>query len=101
MSNYVLSFRGQSDRQADADEVAAWGTWFQQLGGTVADFGHRVGRVSALGSGAAGNGAGQDVLTGYVVISADDLDAAVAVAEGCPGLRSGGRVEVGETVPMS
>jgi hypothetical protein len=96
MSNYVLSFRGRSDRTPSADEESAWGQWFQEISSTIVDFGHRVGRVSALG-----NSTREDVLAGYVVINADDLDAAVAVAKGCPGLQSGGLVEVGETVDMA
>jgi len=40
-----------------------------------------------------------DQLSGYVVIDADTLDAAASIAQGCPGLTMGGRVEVGETVP--
>ena len=101
MSNYVLTFRGRADRTPDADEEAAWGQWFQELGSTVCDFGHRVGRVSALGSSGRETGTGRDVLTGYVVITANDLEAAVAVAKGCPGLAHGGGVEVGETVDVS
>jgi hypothetical protein len=96
MSNYILSFRSQSDRKPSAEEEAAWGQWFQEISGTIADFGHRVGRVSPLGS-----TTGDNVLSGYVVINADDLDAATAVAKGCPGLQNGGGVEVGETVDMA
>ncbi len=101
MSNYVLSFRNQPDRAVDASLEAAWGAWFQQIGASVVDFGSRVDRVSALGS--CGNGMADDqaVLSGYVVISADDLEAAVTVAKGCPGLQHGGGVEVGETVAAS
>jgi hypothetical protein len=100
MSNYVLSFRGAPDRTVSAGEEAAWGQWFQEIGGSVADFGHRVGRVSSLGSGGTDRSS-QSVLTGYVVITAEDLETAVAVAKGCPGLQHGGSVEVGETVDMS
>ncbi len=99
MSTFVLSFRGRSDRTASAEEEAAWGQWFQEIGGSVADFGHRVGRVTALGS-AASSGTGSDVLTGYVLVNADDLEGAVALAKGCPGLQHDGGVEVGETIPM-
>ena len=60
----------------------------------VADFGNRVGRAQMLGD---RSGPGS-ALSGYVVITAEDFDAAVALAQGCPGLRSGGQVEVGETV---
>jgi hypothetical protein len=96
MSTFVLSFRGRSDRTASPDEEAAWGQWFQEIGGSVADFGHRVGRVTALGS----TGTGSEVLTGYVLVNADDLEGAVALAKGCPGLQHEGGVEVGETIPM-
>jgi hypothetical protein len=96
MSSYVLAFRSPEDRVVDADEEAAWGQWFQQIGASVVDFGHRVGRVRTLGPGTDGR-----VLAGYVVVGADTLDAAVALAQGCPGLRHGASVEVGATVEMS
>jgi len=32
---------------------------------------------------------------GYLVVTADDLDAALAVANGCPSLGLGGGIEVG------
>jgi hypothetical protein len=96
MGNYVLSFRGKTDRKVGADEEAAWGQWFQEIGSSVVDFGHRVGRVSALG--ADRNPA--DSLTGYVVVSASDLEDAVGLAKGCPGLTHGGGVEVGEAIDM-
>jgi hypothetical protein len=36
-------------------------------------------------------------VTGYSIIEADSLDAAVELVKGCPILQSGGSVEVGET----
>ncbi len=101
MSNYVLSFRSQPDRPADATEEEAWGTWFQQIAGSIVDFGSRVGRVSALGSCGTDPGTDHAVLSGYIVVTADDLESAVTVAKGCPGLQHGGGVEVGETVAAS
>ena len=94
MSNFVISFRSRPDNRADAAEEAEWGKWFGEIGSQLADTGHRVGRVSALGS---SEGLG-DALSGYVVVSAEDFDAAVEIARGCPGLRHGRGVEVGETV---
>jgi hypothetical protein len=99
MSSYVLSFRGRSDRKISAEEEAAWGKWFQEIGSTVVDFGHRVGRVRVVGDGAVQDD-GQEVVRGYIVITAEDLEAAAATAKGCPGLQHGGRVEVGEAVEM-
>ena len=97
MSKYVMAFRGQADRTTSDDNEAAWGKWFQEIGVHVVDFGNRVGQVRAVGDGT-GTGAERDVLTGYVIITANNLDAAVTVAQGCPGLGSGGAVEVGEII---
>jgi hypothetical protein len=94
MAIYVLSFRTQPERGAAPDEEAQWGQWFQEIGASIVDFGNRVGRVSALG---AGRGV-DDRLGGYIVVTADDFEGAVALAKGCPGLRHGGGVEVGEAV---
>lgn len=96
MSDYVLSFRGRSDRASDPEQEAAWGQWFGEIGAGIVDFGTRVGRATTLGETAPST-----VLTGYILIKADSYDAAVAVAKGCPGLAHGGAVEVGEAVPSA
>lgn len=43
-----------------------------------------------------GSSPGETVLGGYSLITAEDLEAAVALAKGCPILERGGAVEVGE-----
>lgn len=52
-------------------------------------------RPVAVGGGGATTG-----LTGYSILEADDLAAAVAMGEGCPIIGDGGRVEVYETIPL-
>jgi hypothetical protein len=96
MPKYVLSFRGQNGRNANPAEEAAWGKWFQEIAPSIADFGNRVGEATPLGNCGPNTG-----LSGYVLINADDLNGAVALAKGCPGLKSDGGVEVGTTVDMS
>jgi hypothetical protein len=93
MSNYVFSFRGARGQTADAEQEAAWGKWLGEIGPKIVDAGNRVGRATAVGD------TGSTVLSGYIVISADTLDAALEVAKGCPGLAYGGAIEVGEPVP--
>lgn len=97
MANYVVAFRGQPDRVPAAGEEQAWGAWFGSLGPAVVDSGHRVGQVRTLDPRDAGSSQSM-VLTGYVVLEAYDLEAAAAMASGCPGLNSGASVEVAETV---
>jgi YCII-related domain len=96
MSKYVFAFRNDPNRAATGGEEEAWGKWFGELGEAVTDFGNRVSHTSMVG----GSGGDPDALSGYVVINADSLDAAAALAKGCPGLQAGGRVEVGEIMEM-
>jgi hypothetical protein len=46
------------------------------------------------------NGGGGNPLSGYSLIEADSLDAAVQFAKGCPVLADGGSVEVAEAIDM-
>ena len=91
---YVLTFRGQVGRRLTAEEEGRWPTWFEQIKDSIADFGNRVGQVREVGGGQARS----DALSGYILISADNLDGAAAVAGGCPILEQGGSVEVGDIV---
>lgn len=96
MSNFALVFRGKSGQAPDAEQEAAWGQWLGEIGASIVDSGHRVGRATAIGESGPST-----VLSGYIVIEAVGHDAAVALAKGCPGLEYEGGVEVGETVPSA
>lgn len=91
MADYVLAFR-QVTTQSTPEVEQAWGEWLGRIGAQIVDPGRRrVGQARMVGQ----QPAAPDELSGYIVVSADSLNAAVAIAEGCPGLASGGRVEVG------
>ena len=71
-----------------------WPAWLAGIGGQPTDPGNRIGQVRDVG----GAPERPDVLASYIVISASSLEAAMAVAEGCPMLAQGGTVEVGEVI---
>ena len=96
MASFVLAFRATPGRAMPEGAEQAWGAWFEQLGSAIADRGNRVGRVARVD--APGSAPDTEVLTGYVVLNASDLDSALTVAKGCPGLASGVSVEVAEVV---
>ena len=100
MSNYVLAFRGRPDRTPQPGEDQEWAAWFRALGSAIADFGNRVGSARTLPSRQSSDPAGPEgrVLTGYIIVTADDLDAAARLASGCPGLAHDVSVEVAEVV---
>ena len=97
MAKYVISYRAPKDYvPGREDDMAAWAAWFKSIGEDLVDFGSAVRDTIQIGD----RGAGQR-LRGYSVISADDLDAALHVAKGCPGLNDTGfGVEVGAVEEM-
>ncbi|WP_329124645.1 hypothetical protein [Streptomyces sp. NBC_01465] len=91
MTTYVFSFRVPSDYVPDAGTPAEWRAWFGGLGSALVDVGHAVTAYASLGD-VGGSGSR---MVAYSVVSAEDMDAALALAKDCPVLRVGGGVEVG------
>ena len=91
MAKYVLSFRVPSGYRPNAETPAEWRAWFGALGSALVDVGNAVTDYASLGE-VGGNGSR---MIGYSVVSAEDMDSALALAKDCPALRVGGGVEVG------
>ncbi len=105
MPKYVLAYHGGSgmpESEAEQAEIMeAWGAWFAGMGDAVVDGGNPVGRtITVAPDRSTTDGGGANPITGYSLINADDLDAAVKLASGCPVLENGGSVEVAEAVDM-
>ena len=81
-----------------AREMEAWMSWMGGLAAAMVDGGNPVGAARTMDSaGSVSEGGGANPITGYSVIQAESLDAAVELARGCPILASGGSVEIAET----
>ena len=99
MSNYVLVYHGGSmpeSPEEGAKVMRAWTEWFGKLGGALVDGGNPASKSRTI----AANGTVTDDASGpsgYSIIKADSLDAAVALAKGCPVLHGGASVQVVET----
>jgi hypothetical protein len=104
MPKYVLAYHGGSTPSSEADQtdaMAAWGAWFGSLGAAVVDGGNPTGASVTLASdGSTTSGGGSNPLTGYSLINASDLDAAVSLAKGCPIFAAGGTIEIAEALEM-
>jgi hypothetical protein len=103
MPKYVLAYHGGSMPEtaaAQEEAMAAWGAWFGSLGEAVIDGGNPTGLAKTVTSGAVKDGGGANPLTGYSLLTAADINAAVALAKGCPILKAGGSVEVAEAIDM-
>jgi hypothetical protein len=93
MPLFVLTYRTPAGYTRTARTAAVWQAWFASMGDQLADLGRPVeGGRAALGN----CDPGRTELGGYSLIDVPDLDAAVAIAKGCPHLDRNGGVEVGQ-----
>ena len=102
-NKYLLVYRGGGMPEGEAAQqasLAAWGEWFGRLGAAVADPGNPASRSRSIASNGTVSAEGQPSVSGYSILSAGSLDAAVELAKGCPVLASGASIEVVETPEM-
>ncbi len=100
MANYLLTYHGGSMPEGEAEQaqvMQAWTAWFGTLGDKLVDGGNPVSQVKTIAADGSVSDGGSNPSTGYSIIKADSLDAAVALAKGCPVLQGGASVEVAET----
>jgi hypothetical protein len=97
MARYVFSFRVPSDYAPNTDTPAEWRAWFGSLGPALVDVGNAVTGYASVGE-VGGSGSR---MVAYSVVSAEDLDSALALAKDCPVMRVGGGVEVGPVMEVS
>jgi hypothetical protein len=105
MPKYVLAYHGGSGMpESEAEQAVimeAWSAWFAGMGEAVVDGGNPIGQTKTVASdGSPSDGGGTNPITGYSLISAVDMYAAVGLAGTCPVLASGGSVEVAEAIEM-
>lgn len=101
MSKFFLAFRGGMPKTKEEGEqmMADWNAWVSSLGPAMLDPGAGFGKsrlLTAPGTEAPAAGA----LSGYSIIDADDIDAALAIAGKCPIFSLEGTIEVAPCIQM-
>jgi hypothetical protein len=104
MANFVLVYTGGGMATTEAERnqaMQAWGAWFGQLGESVVDAGNPFGGAAKniSSDGSVHDGPVGTLATGYSIIKADSIKAAVDAAKGCPVLASGAKITVYEIHP--
>ena len=103
MPNFVFAYHGggkPETPEAGEKAMAAWSKWFQDMGDQVIEPGHPVGMSRTVSADGVADHGGSNPLSGISIVRADDHDAAVELAKGCPILADGGTVEVAEAMQM-
>jgi hypothetical protein len=96
VEKYLLVYYGgsmESDPRKAQAAMAAWMKWFQDMGKAVVDAGNPTKPGKTVSSAGAKDVPG-DPITGYSIIQAANLDAAVALAKKSPQITAGGKITV-------
>ena len=104
MAKFLYAYHGGGMAETEEEQaavMAAWGAWMGGIGEAFVDPGNPVADASTVtADGSVTSGGGANPVTGYGLVEAADLAAAVEMAKGCPILDAGGSVEVCATIEM-
>src|SRR5262245_40578098 len=107
MANFLFVYRGGDDRYATMtpeemqQNMQKWGNWIREAlqKGWMVDPGDALGQEGRVVNTKKVVTDGpfmesKECVGGYSIVKADSIDAAAELAKGCPGLLTGGKVEV-------
>lgn len=105
MAKFVLLYSGGSMPETEAEQATvmqAWGAWYEGLGSAVVDPGNPLNPMvkNIASNGTVSDGPVGTMVSGYTILMADSLDAAVDMAKGCPVLQGGSQISVYEAHEM-
>jgi hypothetical protein len=96
MPHYLMIYRGPAGYVRTPESTSQWRSWFDGMGDQLVELGN-----PAIEAVTVGNCDPESTeLGGYSIIDADDLEAALVVAKGCPHLGRNGGVEVARVIPV-
>ena len=103
MPNYIIAYRGgkkPETPEAGARHMAKWKAWVAGLGDAAVNPGTPLGKSRIVSSSGVSDDGGPDPMSGFTVVKADSMDAALEMAKRCPYLEMDGRLEVAEMMEM-
>jgi hypothetical protein len=101
MTSYILAYRGGkkfADESANVAHRARWGAWMRGLGEAMINPGTPLANAKTV-SASGVSGGDPNALTGYSIVRAESLDAALEIAKTCPFLEIG-TIEVAMLMEM-
>ncbi len=103
MSNYAFAYHGGKKPESPeegAKHMAKFKAWVVGLGDAVVNPGTPLGQSKTVSSSGVSDDGGSNPLSGFSIVTADSMDAALEMAKGCPYLALHGTVEVAEVKEM-
>ncbi len=98
MPNYLLAYHGGEKPESPeegAKHMAKWKAWVDGLGDAAINPGTPLGKSTIVSSGGVSDDGGSNPMSGFSIVKADSMDAALEMAKECPHLEHG-TIEVAE-----
>lgn len=100
MADYLVVYHGAGGAEGTRDEKMArmekWLAWMGGLAGSVKDAGHPASRAWTVSKDGTTEDAGGNPATGYSVLTAESMQAALEMVVNSPHLQEGGTIELVE-----
>ena len=102
MAQFIFAYHGGKMPETPEEGqalMARWQAWLGGLGDAVVNPGNPVGKSKTVSSSGVTDDGGSNPLSGFSIVSADDIDGAISLTKGCPHLDHG-TIEVAEVIEM-
>ncbi len=102
MPNFVFAYHGGKKPESPEEGAklkAKWNAWLEGLGDSVVNPGTPLGMSKTVSSDGVSDDGGSNPLSGFSIVNAGSMDAALEMAKACPFLEMG-TIEVAEAMEM-
>ena len=103
MAEYIIAYHGGKKPESPeegAKHMAKWKAWVGDLGDAVVNPGTPLGPSKTVSSDGVSDDGGPNPLSGFSIVKADSMDAAIEMAKACPTLDLDGTLEVAQVMKM-
>jgi hypothetical protein len=92
MASYIFAYHGGKPPQNPEEGAkfkARWRAWVEDLGEAMADPGNILGKSKTVSADGVSDDGGPNPLSGFSVVTADSIEAAIEMAKRCPHVEHG------------
>ena len=104
MARYILTYLGggkPSSPEEGKQHMSKYRAWLSSLGDSAVSPANPLKNTSTVNSDGTVTAGGTTSMSGFTIIEADSMEAALLIAKDCPFLDVGGSLEVSELIRMS
>lgn len=104
MPNYIIAYHGGRKPESPEEgenHMKKWKAWVGALGDDAVNPGTPLGKSRIVSADSVSDDGGPNAMSGFSVVKAESIEAALEMAKACPFLDTGGTLEVAEMMEMN